>query len=188
MRPIGSVRFIRSKLGFAVLASALLAAGVSSAAFGAVRAETTASSCSSRARSPRSRERAERGLQCQGEGQGPRDDWDAQWHGHGRVPLAGAVHDRALQHGHRKLLAVTDGPAGPEPFLSGQCRVWRRFGLQPIALGRQARTGPALASQVPGERPANAVVTHGPAGRYPRPGRAVVLRNIPEWKRPRGRQ
>jgi hypothetical protein len=45
MRPIGSVRFIRSKLGFAVLASALLAAGVSSVAFGAAHAGTSGSSC-----------------------------------------------------------------------------------------------------------------------------------------------
>jgi len=47
MLPIGSVRFIRSRLGFAVLASAFLAAGVSTAAFGATHAGTSGSSCSS---------------------------------------------------------------------------------------------------------------------------------------------
>ena len=47
MRPIASVRFIRSRLGFAVLASAFLAAGVSTAAFGATHAGTSGSSCSS---------------------------------------------------------------------------------------------------------------------------------------------
>src|SRR5690348_18393481 len=45
MRPIGSMRFRNSKLGFAVLASAFLAAGVSSVAFGAAHAGTTGSSC-----------------------------------------------------------------------------------------------------------------------------------------------
>ena len=45
MRPMGSVRFIRSKLGFAILASAILAAGVSSVAFGAAHAGTSGSSC-----------------------------------------------------------------------------------------------------------------------------------------------
>ena len=47
MRSIGPVRSIRSKLGFAVLASALLAVGVSSAASGAVHAGTSGPSCSS---------------------------------------------------------------------------------------------------------------------------------------------
>jgi hypothetical protein len=45
MRPIGSMRFRHSKLGFAVLASAFLAAGVSSVAFGAAHAGTNSSSC-----------------------------------------------------------------------------------------------------------------------------------------------
>jgi hypothetical protein len=45
MRPISSMRFTRSKLGFAVLASAFLAAGVSSVAFGAAHAGTNSSSC-----------------------------------------------------------------------------------------------------------------------------------------------
>ena len=45
MRPIGSMRFSGSKLGFAVLASAFLAAGVSSVAFGAARDGTSGSSC-----------------------------------------------------------------------------------------------------------------------------------------------
>lgn len=45
MRPIGSMRFMHSKLGFAVLASAFLAAGVSSVAFGAAHAGTSGSSC-----------------------------------------------------------------------------------------------------------------------------------------------
>jgi len=45
MRPTGSMRFMRSKLGFAVLASAFLAAGVSSVAFGAAHAGTSGSSC-----------------------------------------------------------------------------------------------------------------------------------------------
>ena len=38
MRPIGSMRFKHTKLGFAVLASGFLAAGVSSVAFGAAHA------------------------------------------------------------------------------------------------------------------------------------------------------
>jgi hypothetical protein len=41
------VRFIRAKLGFAVLASAFLAAGLSSVAFGAAHAGPSGSSCSS---------------------------------------------------------------------------------------------------------------------------------------------
>ena len=45
MRPIGSIRFTRSKLGFALLVSAFLAAGVSSVAFGAAHAGTSGSSC-----------------------------------------------------------------------------------------------------------------------------------------------
>ena len=45
MRSIGSMRFRNSKLGFAVLASAFLAAGVSSVAFGAAHAGTSGSSC-----------------------------------------------------------------------------------------------------------------------------------------------
>ena len=45
MRPIGSMRFRNSKLGFAVIASAFLAAGVSSVAFGAAHAGTSGSSC-----------------------------------------------------------------------------------------------------------------------------------------------
>ena len=45
MRSIGSMRFRHSKLGFAVLASAFLAAGVSSVAFGAARDGTSGSSC-----------------------------------------------------------------------------------------------------------------------------------------------
>ena len=45
MRPIGSMRFSHSKLAFAVLASAFLAAGVSSVAFGAARDGTSGSSC-----------------------------------------------------------------------------------------------------------------------------------------------
>ena len=47
MFPIGSVCSIRSRLGFAVLASAFLAAGVSTAAFAATHAGTSGSSCSS---------------------------------------------------------------------------------------------------------------------------------------------
>jgi hypothetical protein len=39
------MRFVRSKIGFAVLASAFLAAGVSSVAFGAAHAGTSGSSC-----------------------------------------------------------------------------------------------------------------------------------------------
>ena len=45
MRPIGSMRFSHFKLGFAVLASAFLAAGVSSVAFSAARNGTSGSSC-----------------------------------------------------------------------------------------------------------------------------------------------
>jgi hypothetical protein len=45
MRPIGAMRFSHSKLAFAVLASAFLAAGVSSVAFGAARDGTSGSSC-----------------------------------------------------------------------------------------------------------------------------------------------
>lgn len=45
MRPIGSMRFRNSKLVFAVLASAFLAAGVSSVAFGAAGAGTSGSLC-----------------------------------------------------------------------------------------------------------------------------------------------
>jgi Bacterial Ig-like domain (group 3) len=45
MRAIDSMRFTRSKLGFAVLASAFLAAGVSSVAFGAAHGGTNSSSC-----------------------------------------------------------------------------------------------------------------------------------------------
>src|SRR5438094_1753861 len=45
MRPIGSMRFKHTKLGFAVLASGFLAAGVSSVAFGAAHAGTSGSSC-----------------------------------------------------------------------------------------------------------------------------------------------
>jgi len=45
MRPIGSMRFKHTKLGFAVLASGFLAAGVSSVALGAAHAGTSGSSC-----------------------------------------------------------------------------------------------------------------------------------------------
>jgi len=45
MRPINSMRFMRSKLGFTVLASAFLAAGVTSVALGAAHPGTPGSSC-----------------------------------------------------------------------------------------------------------------------------------------------
>ncbi len=45
MRPIGSIRFTHSKLVFALLASAFLAAGVSSVAFGAAHTGNSGSSC-----------------------------------------------------------------------------------------------------------------------------------------------
>lgn len=47
MRTIGSMRFMRIKLGIAILASAFLAAGMSGAAFGATHAGTSAVSCAS---------------------------------------------------------------------------------------------------------------------------------------------
>jgi hypothetical protein len=47
MRPIGSMRYTRAKLGFAILASAFLATGVSSAAFGATHTGTSVPACTS---------------------------------------------------------------------------------------------------------------------------------------------
>jgi len=61
------------------------------------------------------------------------------------------------------MLALADGPAGPEPQLPDQRRVQRQLGLQPVSFGGPARARPAVAAQVPGEHPALAVVTHGPA-------------------------
>ena len=47
MRPIGSMRYMRAKLGFSILASAFLATGAGGAAFGATHAGTSAPACTS---------------------------------------------------------------------------------------------------------------------------------------------
>ena len=176
MRSIGSMRFRNSKLGFAVLASAFLAAGVSSVAFGAAHAGTSGSSCYSTC--PSLTRLAIAGHVTHfGSEQNVVFNVRVKARVRGTsgtpggtvtigVPLDGAVHDHAGQRGEGELLAVTDGPAGPEPQLPGQRRVQRQLGLHPVAFRRQARAGPVLAAQVPGE--------HRRLGHHPWPGRAIA--------------